>query len=331
MKSKMTIAAMSMLVAGLTAGAATAQETALRLVAAWPKNIVFAREMLPYLDRVNERGKGKVRIDFIGAEEITPTSKQAEALRRGVFDVLYSTGTNHVGIVPEADAMRGGNLPPWEVRKRGGIDLLNQAWHKKLNAHVVGWFVSKVGNYIFLRNEPKFKSDGSLDLSSIKMRVAPTSQQFIAALGGSTVVMPTSDVYTALERGLVEGLVFPASIVSFGWEKLLKYRVEPEFLQLGIVLHFNLDKWNALPADARKLIQDEAEAFERVSYKVWEDLGKAEEKKLLESGMKFVELKGPARKAYLDTAYNDVWENLKRTAPDSADALKKAFFDPAAK
>lgn len=313
---------------GSIAGPATAETQVLRTIAAWPKSVIFGKQFNRYVERVNKRGAGIIKIDYIGATDVVPAFKQADALRRGVVDGLYSVATNHIGIVPEADAMRGGNVTPWEARERGGYTLLNEIWHKKLNAHLVGWFISNLGFNLYLVPEPKFAKSGELTLSGFRLRSTPTSQALVSAMGGTSVIMDTAEVYTALERGIVSGLVYPSfGTTRLGWDKYLKYRIQPEVLQSAVVFHVNLDKWNKLSPEAKKILNEEAVKFERDAAKFYDAVKKKEEPKI-NAAMKTIILKGPAREKYVSTAHQLVWTELKgRISEASYQALRKAFLD----
>ena len=66
------------------------------------------------------------------------------------------------------------------------------------------------------------------DLKGMKIRVSPTNVPFMKAVGANPVQMPPSDVYTAMERGVVDGYILPAhTIRDFGLG--LPRNVDPAF------------------------------------------------------------------------------------------------------
>ena len=61
------------------------------------------------------------------------------------------------------------------------------------------------------------------------MRVAPAWRDFVTGLGGTGIVIPAPEVYTALERGTVDGIGWTSiGIMDFSWDKHLKARIDPE-------------------------------------------------------------------------------------------------------
>ena len=99
----------------------------------------------------------------------------------------------------------------------------------------------------------------------MKIRCSPTLIGFIKKLGGQPVVIPPTEVYTALERGVVDGYVFPAALIrDWGWEKLTKYIVNPGFYNGANVVLVNQKKWDRLPDSLQKILiesEDEAARF----------------------------------------------------------------------
>lgn len=104
----------------------------------------------------------------------------------------------------------------------------------------------------------KFPINSLDDLKGKKIRVYAKSQaDFLSALGAQPVNMAFSEVYTALERGTVDGAVSgPDAIPGLRLYEVAKYVSD---LQLGGSpghLVVSRKSWDALPADLKKVIED---------------------------------------------------------------------------
>jgi TRAP-type C4-dicarboxylate transport system substrate-binding protein len=291
-------------------GPAAAAEAKLKAVSAFPKSHPFTISFLKYIDLVNTGAKGVLSIEFIGGPEVTPPARQPVALRNGLFDLLYGPPAYYLGIFPEGDAFDGFKMPA-ETRKVNGFAYIDTAIREKLGATFVGRFDAGGGLYLFLTKEPKLSQAGNIDLTGLKIRSSPAYGDFLQALGGAAVVMPITEIYTALERGVVDGAATGLSgLRESGLPKFLKYRIEPNFSVTSTILIANAQKIDGLPADARKKLYDIALAYEDVSMKATIADEKKQKEDLAKDGQKAFELKGAAAERFVETYMRYPWQRL---------------------
>jgi len=99
------------------------------------------------------------------------------------------------------------------------------------------------------------------DLKGLKLR-APTrmTNKFIALLGGTPVSMPVPQVGDALAKGVIDGAVVPYEVVpAVKIQELVKFHsetdpAEPAFYTATFIFAMNQAKYDALPADLKKVI-----------------------------------------------------------------------------
>lgn len=311
----------------LSAQTASAEEV-LRAVHAFPKPLDFTQSFLRWVEKANEAGKGVVRIEVTGGPEVIPGAEQGDAVRRGVVDLQYGPATYYLGAFPEADALVGSTRTPMETRANGGLELLGNKLRERLNAHLLGHFDAGIPFYMWLTREPKRTAEGGVDLSGLKIRAAPIYREFFQKVGVTPVSIPVPEVYTALERGVVDGLGFPlVGIRDLGWTRFAKWRIDPGFFQTDLLTIVNLDRWNALSEDARRILQETAIAYEAESYDHFQRYQRELDRKVREEdGVKVVALEGEAAEAYRRLAFETVWERLASKAPESAEALRPLFY-----
>jgi len=320
-RTKALVAALA-LAAG---GPVFAEEETLTLVSSWNRQINFSRHAQNYIDAVNERGQGVVRIDFIGGPEVIPQRQLFYALRRGVIDMALSGITYYRGLLPEGDALFAANIDPMEARASGALDALQPYWRERANAHLIGWMQSGIGSSIYLAQPPRFTPEGMPDLRGLKIRTAPSNREMLRAFGARPVQIAVREVYTALQRGIVDGLAFTSvGLADLGVEEFVRYRIDPEVLNLSICLQINLDRWNALSGEARHILTDEAGKYAMAARKWFIDLRIREHAELARAGFQGIDAPNPA--AYRDFSHQVVWERLRQRAPESAAALKPLFY-----
>ena len=310
---------------GLSASAA---EVVLRAQTALPKKHDLSQSFLDlFVAKLNKEGKGVVQIDYVGGPEVNPPNKVAAAIQRGVIDVLHSPTAYYGGEAPQGLALIAANKTPEEIRKDGGFSIIERVWKEKLNAKVVAWGEWGAQFHLYLVKEPPMV-DGKVDLKGLKMRSTGAYRPLLNALGASPVEMPVSDVYTALERGLVDGFGWPTvGLGSLGLAKAVKYRLDPPFYHLANLVLVNMDKWNSLPKPAQELILKVGAEYEQASIQRMHDDAKADTALVEKDGVKIFELKGQARKAYLAAAYNAMWGRIgQRLSKEEVEQLREKMY-----
>ncbi len=326
-----TAAAAVALAAGLalSAGSAGAAEVTLRGLSFLPKQLSFTKSFLVFIDMVNKAGKGEVQIRYVGGPEVTKQPLMGQALKSGFIDVLSAPPGIYPNLFPEGDALFGATTNPLEDRKSGGIDLLNKIMIKKMGARILAHADGGFGFHLYFREKPKMKADGMPDLSGLKLRTSPAWRPFINALGANVTVIRPPEVYTALERGVVDGTGWPLSgLRQFKWDKFVKYRIDPEFMKTDVVVAINERKFQSLSKKAQQILIDQGIKYEKESYEAAKKDSEAEDKAMREAGMEVITLTGAARKKYLELAYQIPWQRLKSRDATYYDQLRKLFYEP---
>ncbi|WP_375596509.1 TRAP transporter substrate-binding protein DctP [Algihabitans albus] len=315
------------LAAGGLAGPASAEEV-LRAVTAFPAPVEFSKSFLRFVDKVNDLGEGVVRVDYMGGPEVIPPAQQAQAIRRGVVDMQYGPGTYYLGQVPEVDAWVGSTVTAMEARENGGLEIMREVYRNKLGAYLLAHIDTGITFHVYLTEEPLRNEDGSVDLSGVKLRSQPIYREFFDALGATSVSVPVPEVYTALERGVVDGIGWPlVAIQDLSWDEFLTHRIDPPFFQTDLVVIMNEDRWGSLSDEARKILTAAAVAYEQESYDYYQQNIADTDRAVREAGMQVVEITGPAAERYLDMAFETAWERLRNSGSPHYDALRTTYYD----
>lgn len=322
--TRWTIACWAVFAAAL----ARAEEIELTVVTSWAKNIEFAADALLLVDEVNKAGKGVVRLKYLGGPEVIPQRQHAYALKRGVIDIYFGAATYTIGLAPESDAFLGASITPAEARAKGAYRPIEETWNRKLNAHFLGWHQTGPHLHIFTRDQPQLKPDGLPEVGGLRIRGTPTYRAFLEAVGAIMVDIPSSDVYTALERGTVDAIAWTGtSMASEGFQKFVRWRVDPGVLQYAMTAQINLDRWNSLSPAARQILEDQAAQYEIESRKRFTARAEEERQLLLGEGVQGFELTSDAAGRYRAIANEAVWARMAKSAPESA-AILRPLFDP---
>lgn len=299
-----------------------AEEVVISAASGFPKGTLFSKTFEAWVEKVNEKGKGIVRIDYKGgAPAIGSPFQLVKQLQEGVFNMVSTTGAYYTNTLPEADAFKLTEYSIQELRENGGLDYMAQL-HADKGIHYLGRHTEYVPFHLYLN-----KKIDSPDLTGLKIRVTPIYQNFFLALGATSAQRSTApEVYSLLERGVVDGYGWPISgIFDFSWEKVTKYRVDPGFYSADIHVLMNKDFWDSkLNDEQRKFLTDmmiEQEALNKDVVAFNEN----EAKKQAEAGIEIIEMTGDNKEKWLSTAKEAGWEGVIKVSPEHGAKLKELF------
>lgn len=305
----------------------SAEEATLKAISFLPKQINYAQSFAKWIDAFNAEAKGVVKINFVGGPEVTPSNQQGQAVKNGLIDMIFCPPGLYLNLLPEGEVISGSNKTPLELRKDGAYDLLDSIMRKKLNATLIAHVAGGNNFYIWLKDEPKRTSDGGIDFKGVKLRTSPLWKEFFTAIGSTTIIIPNTEVYTALERGTVDGTGWPViGVRDYKWDKFLRYRVEPGFMQPDILVAVNLSKFNSLSKQAQDMLKKAGVKYEADSYAEFQAIEKADREAMAKDGLKAVELTGAAKEDYLKKAYAAPWARMKERGIPEYDQLRAKFF-----
>ena len=325
---------------GLTAALALMGSTALAqqtitAVHAFPETLVYTQSFLQFVEAVNERGEGVIRIDVRGGPEAIGMFQQPDAVRDGVVDMVYTPGSFYAGALPEKDAMVTSNRTAGEVRANGGIDLMNEIHQERMGVYYLGWFDSGVCYNIFTVEEPVLTEDGDLDMSGARLRGNAVYNAFFTnTLGAQVIDLPTGEVFAALERGIVNATGWTQiGLLDLRWNEFVNYRIEPCFFSTDLGVIINMDSWNNLTPEAQAILQEVAIEHEIASAGAHQERRDREFAELDEGGMIAVTLEDDAAARYLQGARESTWARMRELMeaapldPDHFDRLIEHFYD----
>lgn len=308
--------------AALAAATASAHaaEVTLRAVSAFGMDTFFSQRFKAFVDKVNSEGKGIMRIQVVGGPESIPTLEIGGALRAGVVDLANTNGVFHANLVPEALAMSFTDKSMPELRANGGYEMLDQIHRQKANMVWLGR-VSDGLKYHIYTNKPVTGAD----FKAMKLRSVPVYRSFFQSIGAVPMQMPPGEVYTALERGMVDGYGWPSiGVFDLGWQEKTRYRVEPGFYNVEVGLFMNQASFKKLTDEQREFLSKQV-AWAEAQNAGDQALAEAEKERLAKAGIQFIELPEADVQGFLDKAQQAGWAGIEQVSPQNAAKLRPLF------
>jgi TRAP-type mannitol/chloroaromatic compound transport system substrate-binding protein len=318
--------ALTLLAAGaLPLGAQAQQPIKWKMMSLWGAGSLPQKLNDQFAARVKELSGGRLVIDSLPGGSIVAASESLDAVSAGVLDAqnggpAYNTGKD------AAFALIGDLAGGWEspqqaqewMDKGGGRELVRELY-RKYNAYFVRgiWY----GRESLVSKKPL---RSLADFKGLKMR-APTGmgQDIFRMLGAAPVNLPGSEVYTALERGVVDAADWGTLSMNqdLGYHKLAKYPSYPGFHSMPMSdLAVNLKKWNALPDDLKKVVEQAADEFNRDMIAKNGEADEAVAKAAKQSGVEPIDLAAADRRRFREIA-EGVW----KTYADRSAMAKRVY------
>lgn len=214
-----------------------------------------------YIDTIEKRTDGRVKIVFYPGGSLVPGHKTFGALKDGIADIGLSVIGYSRGVFPALEAV---DLPMGYKSASQATRIINEFYKKfkpkelddikvlLLNAHGPGLIHSK-------------KPIRTLeDIRGVKVRCYGFSVKVIDALGGVPVAMPQNEAYEALQKGVCDATLVPVEALK-GWKQaeVIKYTTEVFSIGYtsGLFLFMNKDKWADLPADIQAIFDQTSQEF----------------------------------------------------------------------
>jgi TRAP-type C4-dicarboxylate transport system substrate-binding protein len=299
---------------------ASAQEVTLKGITSFAEKTFYSRGFEKFIDKVNAEGKGKIQINYIGGPKAMPPFEVGNALKNGVVDVVNATGAFYTNVFPEADAWKLTERPMTELRKNGGFDYMAKLYAEKMNAVFLARHIDSNPFHLYL-TKPIIKPD----LTGLKLRITPVYREFFQALGATVVQTPPGEVYTALERGVVDGYGWPITgIFDLGWHERTKFRVDPGFYSAEVSVLINKASLEKLDAEQKKVIMDAAAWLEAQAAETAKENAVDTEKQKA-AGIQVIEFKDAEGQAFRAKAYETGWAGIIAKSPEHGPKLREFF------
>jgi TRAP-type mannitol/chloroaromatic compound transport system substrate-binding protein len=241
----------------LMAVSANAQET-LRIQTHYAPETASGKLAGQFVDDVQTMSNGDLKIEMFYSSSVVKSVETFDAASSGILDCDMTGGAYQTGKNPAfqfvGDIM-GGYDTPWQQYAwlyNGGFEAADNLYGK-YNMKLIGWWV--YGQESFASTKPIAGID---DLKDWKFRSPPGLEtEIFASLGAKPVVMDFTEIFTALETGIIDGADASvlANNVGLGLYDIAKHANYPGFHSMpSDHLACRKDKWEALPEHLKRII-----------------------------------------------------------------------------
>lgn len=300
-------------------------------VVSWRMQVLWDPGTLPYkveeqfVKRVSELTGGRLVIKVFPPDSLVPTNEMLDAIQSGMFEMMKTYEGYYIGKMPEVaftSSLPCGFTDAWQLElwfwEKGGVEMLRESY-KPLGVYYLAPTV--------YGEEPihsKFPINKISDLKGKKGRFVGLAGPALAKLGASVTPLPTAEVYSALEKGVIDFADRGSLQANYdaGLYEVAKYIIFPGFHQpvTSSCYAVNMAAWNKLPKDIQAILEcaareASAELFQQEYAKGMDSIKKYQEK-----GVTIIRLpEEEVKKARKDVMA--VWEEYAKKSPKARKVL----------
>ena len=237
------------------------------MVTTWPPNYPIIGEGLVEMTQwIESMSGGRLKIKVYGGGELIPALECFDAVSSGTAEMGHGAAYYWAGKVPAAQffgtvpfGLNAQQMNSW-LLSGGGLTLWRELYDKynlipfpcgNTGVQMGGWFNKEINSVD--------------DLKGLKMRIPGFGGKVFARAGGAPVLAAGSELYTSLERGVIDATewIGPFHDYKMGLQDIAKYYYVPGWHEPGASLELivNKAKFNSLPADLQAIVETAAMRF----------------------------------------------------------------------
>lgn len=249
---------------GNTTSARPSKQYRWKMTTTWPPNFpVLGEGCQLFADLVNRMSDGRMEIKVYGGGELVPALEAFGAVQSGVAEMGSGAAYYWAGKSPATQffaslpfGMNAQQLNAWMLCS-DGLQLWRELYADfglypipggNTGVQMGGWFNREI-------NSVK-------DLKGLKMRMPGLGGKVLERAGGTPVLLAGGDLYTGLERGVIDAAewIGPYHDYKMGFHEIARYYYAPGWHETGSALEFFVNKkqFDALESDLQAIIESAA-------------------------------------------------------------------------
>jgi len=211
-------------------------------------------QMERWVKEIEKRTNGQVKINTFPGGTLLPAKNIFDGVIAGTADIGNFAMSYQPGRFPVSEAV---DLPLGIPSARAAslilYDLIDKYKPKEFEkVKILTLFTCPPANFMTSKPVRALK-----DLKGMELRVSGTGADVVKNLGGIPIAMPQSDTPEAIQKGIVKGVVSSLEVLKdMNYAAYCPFATETNLFVVSFAVVMNTDKWNALPADVKKAMDE---------------------------------------------------------------------------
>ena len=232
-----------------------------KMVTTWPPHFPIVGDGAERIAKnIETMSEGQIKIQVYGGGELIPSFETFDAVSQGIVQMGHATPYYWAGKAPASQffssipfGMNTQQTNAW-LYNGGGLELWRELYSDfnlvpfpggNTGGQMGGWFNKKINSVS--------------DLKGLKMRMPGIGGKVITEAGGSAILSPGGEIYTNLERGVIDATewIGPYHDYLMGFNRIAKYYYFPGWHEPTGVLELMVNKsaYEELPNHLKEIIK----------------------------------------------------------------------------
>lgn len=321
-------AAMAFAVIAMLPGVSSAQQSVeWRVQSHWPSASSSYEDSLVRLkEQIEERTEGRVKLNLYEAGALFKAPEIFNAVSRGILEmgtISPAYAQDKISLAGIASGLPFAFREVWETAYFHQALGFEEMLREEAAEHGVYWATDKVYPTEMVVKEPIESWD---DFTSLKIRSSGALQKFLDEAGASTSFLPGSELYPALDTGVVDGAHWGAAqgAASMSLYEVAKYHVKPALNIAGtdaiIISQRALDALSEEDQEVIKQVLDEQFWYRTNEYQYKERV--ALSRAIQDNGVEMNTLPDDVQQRLTEVA-QEMWDEEGERSENAAEALER--------
>ncbi len=260
LKRSLMVGGVAMATLCLATAAVSADKTNLRIQSHYAPEQLSGKLAAEYVDNIQTMSGGEIEVELFYSSSVVKTVETFDAAATGILDCDFTGGAYQTGKNPAfqfvGDIMGGYDTPYQQLSwlyYGGGLEAAQQLYNK-FDMELIGWWV--YGQESLSSSKPIRTVE---DLKDWKFRSPPGLEtKIFEKLGAKPIVMDFTEIFTALESGIIDGSDASslANNTGLGLYDIVKHATYPGFHSMpSDHLACNKTVWDAMPEKHQRIMK----------------------------------------------------------------------------
>ena len=293
----------------------------------FPPTHVQSKLAEAWCKEVEKRTNGAVVVEYFPGQTLTKATQVYDGTVQGLSDIGFCLFGYTRGRFPLMEAV---DLPMGYTSGKVATKVVNAVAEKfqpKELADVKVMYLHAHGPGLLHTRKKAVKT--MADLKGLKIRAHGTSGKVVQALGGTPVAMPMPELYPSLQKGVVDGGLYPLE-TNKGWKmaEVVDYCTLSTSVAYtsSFYVVMNKDKWAKIPPEAQKAIEAINQEWIPKHGQAWDESDEEGRKFFLDQGHEIIELSAEELAAWKAKVDPVIQEYIDETAKKGLPAQEAVDF-----